>query len=325
MALVEPYTVDFVYTWIDGSDSLHGLLRNHFLRKAGLVHESAVGNNRWRDNGELQASIRSVLRFASWVHRIYVVCSLEQEPMDLPCDPRIHIVQDTTIFADHRCLPVFNSHAVEANIHRIPGLSERFVYMCDDMFLGRYIEVADLFPEGMPAVHFGNLLTTLTHTPRTAPCMAARMNNITLLSRAGLTVKMRDVSHQGRPLLRSGFERLQEMDEIRQMFGVTSRSRFRCRTDLEPTGLVSQWLFYSGLARRGRCSRWYCSVDNKKDVEGIRAYLHQERPALFCLNDCMCSPDPARLKEYRKLLRTGLPHCVDRDREDPGTNRANKG
>lgn len=32
-------------------------------------------------------------------------------------------------------LPVFNSNALEVNIHRIKGLSEKFVYFNDDIFI----------------------------------------------------------------------------------------------------------------------------------------------------------------------------------------------
>ena len=34
-------------------------------------------------------------------------------------------------------LPTFSSPAIEANLHRIPGLSEHFLYFNDDVFLGK--------------------------------------------------------------------------------------------------------------------------------------------------------------------------------------------
>ena len=37
-------------------------------------------------------------------------------------------------------LRTFNSIAIEANLHHIPGLSEYFVYMNDDVFFGRSLK-----------------------------------------------------------------------------------------------------------------------------------------------------------------------------------------
>jgi hypothetical protein len=44
-------------------------------------------------------------------------------------------------------LPTFNSHAIEANIHRIPGLSDSFIAMNDDFFLTAPWHLADFVHE----------------------------------------------------------------------------------------------------------------------------------------------------------------------------------
>ena len=49
------------------------------------------------------------------------------------------------IFANKSHLPTFSSPAIEANIHRIPGLSNRFVYFNDDVFLGAPTMPDDFF------------------------------------------------------------------------------------------------------------------------------------------------------------------------------------
>ena len=46
------------------------------------------------------------------------------------------MVPHTAIFPNKSQLPVFSSPAIEANIHRIPGLSRYFAYFNDDVFLG---------------------------------------------------------------------------------------------------------------------------------------------------------------------------------------------
>jgi hypothetical protein len=46
------------------------------------------------------------------------------------------MVPHEAIFPNASHLPVFSSPAIEAHLHRIPGLSERFAYFNDDVFLG---------------------------------------------------------------------------------------------------------------------------------------------------------------------------------------------
>ena len=40
----------------------------------------------------------------------------------------------------------FNSHTIELDFHRIPGLSEQFVYFNDDMFLLQQDKPRTVFP-----------------------------------------------------------------------------------------------------------------------------------------------------------------------------------
>ena len=47
------------------------------------------------------------------------------------------------IFPNKSHLPVFSSPAIESHLHRIPGLSKRFIYFNDDVFLGAYTKPED--------------------------------------------------------------------------------------------------------------------------------------------------------------------------------------
>jgi len=105
-------TCDFVFTWVDGSDPLHAQLRTKFMSHG--VPPAARSPKRWRDNGELISSVKCLLKNAGWLHKIYVICSLEQQPKGLPVDTRINIIQDTVLYAGEETrLPTFNSHALE--------------------------------------------------------------------------------------------------------------------------------------------------------------------------------------------------------------------
>jgi hypothetical protein len=130
--------IDIVYTWVDGGDPLFISERKRFAGQPGSCDiTDAYQDNHFRDNGELLYSLRSVEKFAPWVGRIYIVTN-GQVPAWLNTDcERISVVTHKQIFSDPNHLPVFNSNAIESQIHRIPGLSRRFLYMNDDLFLCR--------------------------------------------------------------------------------------------------------------------------------------------------------------------------------------------
>jgi len=100
------------------------------------------GENRFRDSNELKYSLRSVEKYAPWVRHIYLVTN-GQIPKWLNLQAsKLTIVTHNDIFLNKSHLPVFSSPAIEAHIHRIPGLSKKFIYFNDDVFLG-----APVWPE----------------------------------------------------------------------------------------------------------------------------------------------------------------------------------
>ena len=85
--------------------------------------------------------------YASWVRTIYLVTD-GQVPHWLDTGhPRIRLVDHRQIFRDQSALPVFNSHAIESQLHHIDGLAEHYLYLNDDMFFGRPVE-PELFFHG---------------------------------------------------------------------------------------------------------------------------------------------------------------------------------
>ena len=59
-------------------------------------------------------------------------------------------MRHTDFFADKAHLPVFNSNAIEANLHLIPELADRFVYFNDDMLVLKPAPLERFFRNGLP-------------------------------------------------------------------------------------------------------------------------------------------------------------------------------
>jgi UDP-N-acetylglucosamine-lysosomal-enzyme len=55
------------------------------------------------------------------------------------------VVRHEEIFANKSHLPTFSSSAIECHLHRIRGLSARFVYFNDDVFLSSPVTLDDFY------------------------------------------------------------------------------------------------------------------------------------------------------------------------------------
>ena len=62
--------------------------------------------------------------------------------------PDVTVVSHREMFGDTGLLPTFNSQAIESRLHRIPGLAEHFLYLNDDVFLGRPVAPTMFFTPG---------------------------------------------------------------------------------------------------------------------------------------------------------------------------------
>jgi len=129
----KPYyePIDLVITWVNGTDPDFLEL----LKKNNPENADETEASRFRDMNQLKYSIRSFQKYAPWIRNIILLTN-GQVPVWLNTDhPNVRVVTHEEIFADKSHLPTFSSPAIEINMHRIPGLSNRFIYANDDFFL----------------------------------------------------------------------------------------------------------------------------------------------------------------------------------------------
>jgi hypothetical protein len=132
--------IDIVYLWVDDTDKKWRAQKDKWLeiiKGEKPVYEDAAIEARWRDNGEFLYSLRSVDKYAPWINHIYIVTGFGHIPKWLNTKhPKITIVPHEQIMPNDS-LPTFNATAIEMCIPNIPGLSEHFLLMNDDMFFNR--------------------------------------------------------------------------------------------------------------------------------------------------------------------------------------------
>ena len=136
--------IDAVITWVDGNDPLH-------QRKMSLAvsSEKKKKNNlsKYKEAGEIYYCVQSIIKFAPFIRNIFIVTD-NQVPLFIKNkkvhDERIKVVDHKEIFKGlEEYMPTFNPRCIDALLHRVPGLSERFIYFNDDMFLIKKTQAKD--------------------------------------------------------------------------------------------------------------------------------------------------------------------------------------
>ena len=284
-----PFPVDVVYTWVDDEDPAW-LERKHHALEDAVGHElnfAATAEGRFKNRDELKYSLRSIWQFAPWVNHVYIVTD-DQTPAWLDTShPKIDVVSHRDIFDPSDALPVFNSHAIESQLHHIDGLSEHYLYMNDDFLFGRPVRPHVFFHSNGVAKFFKSNAQIPLGDPSVddAPVDAAAKNVRALLRDTfGRTVSQK-FKHTPQPQQRSV---LYEMEErYPEAFHRTARSRFRQHSDVSiPSSLQHHYAYLSARAVEGSIAYRYIGLDDHQpSLVKMAALLARRDADCFCVND----------------------------------------
>ena len=132
--------IDVVWLWVNGSDI-------HWLKEY-QQYNANITMSQYREYNTLLYSMRSVYHYAPYIKNWYLI-TYDQIPQFIKApygeksfkltykDYSFEILSHRQLFEPNE-IPTFNSDAIESVIHRIPSLSECFLYLNDDMLLDRY-------------------------------------------------------------------------------------------------------------------------------------------------------------------------------------------
>jgi hypothetical protein len=279
------FDIDLVFSWVDGNDP------EFRARRAAQMSAAVLGDGdgseaRIRQIDELKYALRSVNMFAPWIRRIFIATD-SSPPAWLAEHPMVTIVPAEDHFSDKAALPTYNSHAVESQLHNIPGLSEHFLYSNDDMFFGRPLKASMFFSPGGVS-RFIEAKTRIglgaNDPTRSGFENAARVNRRLLLARFGHVIT-RHLEHTAVPLRKSV---LMEMErEFPDEFARTQASVFRSSTDISVTN--SFYHYYALMTGRAvqqeKAKVLYVDTTTRAGL-GLLPLLRKRRGYdFFCLND----------------------------------------
>ena len=137
--------IDIVILWVDGNDPEWQTERKKYQPEK----TQDAGITRYRDLETLQYLFRGIEKYAPWVRKVHLVTCGHYPKWINKKHPKLHLVKHSD-FIPEEYLPTFSSRAIDTNLHRIPGLAEKFIYFNDDMFIINSIKPTNFFKHGLP-------------------------------------------------------------------------------------------------------------------------------------------------------------------------------
>lgn len=320
--------IDFVITWVDMNDPKW---RAEFAKYSGNKSntKNGVSEARFRDYGSLKYWFRGVEKFAPWVHKIHFVTSGQKPEWLNGAHPKIHLVNHED-YIPKQYLPTYNSVVIERYLHKIPELSEHFVYFNDDFYIINTITEERFFRNGLPCdiaaflynpswsqwykriknnlkiinLHFNKKeVLTRDHNKWFHPSYGSKARWNYLLKPYGKFITLR-TPHNAQPYLKTTFEEVwavagKELTE-------TSGNRFRALTDYTPE------LFRTWQICRGNFEPYNTYRDTKMFPLMIRPKqaakaIQEQTYSLVCLNDNI------HIRNYAKVMeniRSAFEHIL---------------
>lgn len=282
------FDVDYVFSWVNSEDpDWKEMYKKH---KPGF-EEDGNSLSRFMNRDELKFSLRSINEFAPWVRKIHIVTNCKPPEWINLSNSKINWVYHEDIF-DEKNLPTFSSHAIEANLHKIPGLSNYFIYSNDDFMLSRPTTKKDFFESnGLCKIKFEQWGNVNGDVKAGDPDYLNAARNCNSLLESDFQVTTTQLHCHAPQAMRKDV--LIEMEnKYRIHFERTSSNKFRDKTDIAVSGYFFH--HYSYITGRGikdktktlliqqnhNFTKLYAHLINEKSVKAI-----DKRYLSFCVND----------------------------------------
>ncbi len=278
--------IDAVITWVDGNDP-------EWQQSYAKATNRPILAKRYRDWGFLPYLFRGIEQYMPFINKVHLVVASESQVPNWINRNQVHIVLHEDIIPA-AYLPTFNSTTIELFLHRIPTLSERFIYFNDDMFPVAPLSESTFFQEDKIVMGFSkHLLPWGLYKQQTR--QSAKMACKLIGKRLGcLFIRPQ---HICTPMLRSVNEKVYNalQDDLGPHITMLRRK------DNTNQYLYPDYLYYTHRAVCKPIPTKHCSMA-VYSADGIAQHIMYPRKAMLCINDVEMSD--ARQAEMRtKLLQ----------------------
>lgn len=281
------FPIDVVYTWVDGNDPVWNEKRTIRAAEIGKqLHRLSNSPTRYTNRDELRYSLRSLYYYAPWIRRIFLVTDGQVPPWYTGDSDALTLVSHRELFPDPDPLPTFNSHAIESVLHRIPGLSEQFLYMNDDVFFSSVVHAESFFEvSGIARTFLSRSMIPFCDENRSDIASEwGAMNANRLLYDAYGTMMPYKTKHTPIPLRKSLLESLESRFPLH--FDRLRRAPFRTTNDLAPTSSLHAYFgIAEGMVVRGDIAYRYLNLARPDLERALNTITYSRHAMVYCLND----------------------------------------
>lgn len=309
--------IDAVITWVDGDDPVMTRKRNAHMNGSSLLERDDIGGiTRFRSLGELDWCVCSIMKYAPFIRRIFIVTDGQNPHLDESIrtfcpgsEIPVEIVDHKVIFRGYeQYLPVFNSCAIETMLWRIPGLSDKFLYFNDDVMLWNPLKLSDFF-DGDRIVAYGRIkriapdrigmiLAGMKKNPRVT--FLDSMINAAMLWTGHIWGSFIKLTHTPHAMRRTFFEKFFNKNPESILSNIRFKFRDREQFNTVEFGLLDAMSEGNIIIRNPREYLLYIeprTEENDAFVKTLREWSKLKRP-LFC---CLDSLDRGS-EEQRRIL-----------------------
>jgi hypothetical protein len=281
------FPIDVVYTWVNGNDEKWNEKRMARAEEVGRnLHKVANSQTRYMNRDELRYSLRSLYYYAPWVRKIFLVTDDQVPNWYDSSSSMLTIVSHRDIFPDSDALPTFNSHAIESVLHRIPSLSEHFLYMNDDVFFSSIVHPEAFFEvSGIARTFLSKAMIPFCskYQSEVASEWGAINANELLYEACGAMMPYK-TKHTPIPLRRTLLSKLEVTFQDR--FERLRQTPFRTAEDLAPTSSLHAYFgMTEGLVVRGDIAYRYLNLARPGLKRALQNIAYSSHSMVYCLND----------------------------------------
>lgn len=268
--------MDIIITYVNGADP-------NWQRSYSEHTNKPVIAKRFRDWGTLKYLLRAIEKNIPFIRNVYlVVSSPSQIPSWASSELKI-ITHDMIIPSDY--LPTFNSTCIEMFLHRIPGLSEEYIYFNDDIFPVLPCSETDFFREGKTVLKFHHCLFrdgqfrkhTFNSDRMARKALGIKPGPCYLRPKHSATTMLRSVCEEA--FRKSESEILSRISKIREDYNVNQY-------------YFLDYQFLSGKTISTSLSKKHFSLTLASE-QNIRSFFENPDSKLVCINDTNVSSEKA--------------------------------
>jgi hypothetical protein len=135
--------VDVVISYVNPNDKKWQEEYLKYSKEGKEEHKS----KRFRDTSFLKYVLRSIDKYMKFVNNVFLVVQSESQVPKWVNRDNVKIVVHED-FIPKEYLPTFNCNTIELHLHRIPNLSDFFIYFNDDIIVNKESNIEDFFKDG---------------------------------------------------------------------------------------------------------------------------------------------------------------------------------